>query len=436
MTNNSTSLDKGISLSGHEWRVIIAASIGNALEWFDLVVYGFFAVVISRLFFPTDNEVVSLLLTFATFAISFLMRPLGAIVIGIYADKAGRKAALTLAILLMMVGTFMIGIMPTYDSIGILAPIGIILARLMQGFSAGGEFGSATAYLAEHSPEHRGFFASWIATSQGATTFLAAVFGVTLTTLLTPEQLSSWGWRIPYFFGLLIGPVAYYIRLHLDETPEFQEAKEAKEVTETPLRDALASQKELLLVAIGAVIFITVSAYLLLYMPTYAVRELHLPASAIFTALIVTGLIQMFGTPFIGMWSDRHGYTPIMLAGAAIALVIAYPAFSLLLRFPSLTSLILFQIAIGIVMIMYYGALPALLTEVFPVQTRTTGMSVAYNLAVTFFGGFAPFIITSLIGLTGSSVAPAFYWMAAAAVSIAALMRVRQIFAGNRRIVG
>lgn len=436
MPSNPAASNGHVTMNRHEWRVIIAASIGNALEWFDLVVYGFFAVVISRLFFPTDNEVVSLLLTFATFAISFLMRPLGAIVIGIYADRAGRKAALTLAILLMMVGTLMIGIMPTYEAIGILAPVGIIVARLIQGFSAGGEFGSATAYLAEHSPEHRGFYASWIATSQGATTFLAAAFGVTLTTLLTPEQLSSWGWRVPYFFGLLIGPVAYYIRLHLDETPEFQAAQETQEVTQTPLRDALASQKELLLVAIGAVIFITVSAYLLLYMPTYAVRELHVPASAIFTALIATGLIQMFGTPFIGMWSDRHGYTPIMLAGAVIALAIAYPAFTLLLRFPSLTNLILFQITIGIVMIMYYGALPALLTEIFPVQTRTTGMSVAYNLAVTLFGGFAPFIIIWLIGVTGSSVAPAFYWMAAAAASIVALVRIRVIFAGNERIVG
>ncbi|KNB21538.1 membrane protein, partial [Salmonella enterica subsp. enterica serovar Typhimurium] len=207
--------------SPHAWRVIVSASIGNALEWFDLVVYGFFAVTIAKLFFPTGNDTVSLLLTLGTFGVSFFMRPLGAIVIGAYADRAGRKAALTLSIVLMMVGTLLIAIMPTYAAIGVLAPVGIVIARMVQGFSAGGEFGSATAFLAEHAPQRRGFFSSWQVASQGLTTLLAAGFGALLTGNLSPEAMASWGWRIPFFFGLLIGPVAYYIRRRLDETPEF-----------------------------------------------------------------------------------------------------------------------------------------------------------------------------------------------------------------------
>lgn len=201
------------------WRTVVAASIGNALEWFDLVVYGFFAVVISKLFFPAGNDTVSLLLTLGTFGVSFFMRPLGAIVLGAYADRAGRKAALTLSILLMMVGTLIIAILPTYQSIGLAAPLILVVARLMQGFSAGGEFGSATAFLAEHVPGRRGYFASWQIASQGLTTLLAALFGMVLTGKLSPEQMASWGWRVPFFFGLLIGPVAWYIRTKLDETP-------------------------------------------------------------------------------------------------------------------------------------------------------------------------------------------------------------------------
>jgi MHS family proline/betaine transporter-like MFS transporter len=184
------------------WRLVMAASIGNALEWFDLVVYGFFAVIIARLFFPAGNDTVSLLLTLGTFGVSFFMRPLGAIVLGTYADRAGRKAALTLSILLMMIGTLVIVLLPTYASIGMAAPLILVAARLVQGFSAGGEFGSATAFLAEHEPARRGFFASWQVASQGLTTLLAAGFGAVLTHQLTPQQLDAWGWRVPFLFGL------------------------------------------------------------------------------------------------------------------------------------------------------------------------------------------------------------------------------------------
>ncbi|AHB05682.2 MULTISPECIES: MFS transporter [Pandoraea] len=409
--------------SPHAWRVIVSASIGNALEWFDLVVYGFFAVTIAKLFFPTGNDTISLLLTLGTFGVSFFMRPLGAIVIGAYADRAGRKAALTLSILLMMVGTLLIAVMPTYASIGVLAPVGIVIARMVQGFSAGGEFGSATAFLAEHAPQRRGFFSSWQVASQGLTTLLAAGFGALLTGNLSAEAMASWGWRVPFFFGLLIGPVAYYIRRRLDETPEFLDI----EPTQSPLRDTFASQKERLMLAIGVVVMATVATYLVLYMPTYAVKQLGLPSSAAFSAVLLTGVVQLIVAPIVGHWSDTHGRIKPMLSAAVALLILVYPMFHYLDAHPTFGSLMVFQIVLGLLMTTYFGALPALLTELFPVQVRTTGLSLGYNIAATVFGGFAPFIITWLIGATGNKLAPSFYLIFAAVISIAALLRSRSL---------
>ncbi|ADG14573.1 major facilitator superfamily MFS_1 [Paraburkholderia atlantica] len=406
----------------NSWRAVVAASIGNALEWFDLVVYGFFAVTISKLFFPAGNDTVSLLLTLGTFGVSFFMRPLGAIVIGAYSDRAGRKAALTLSIMLMMGGTLIIAILPTYQSIGLAAPLILVLARLMQGFSAGGEFGSATAFLAEHEPGRRGFYASWQMASQGLTTLLAAGFGALLTGGLSPEQMTSWGWRVPFFFGLLIGPVAFYIRTKLDETPEFL----AAETTQTPLRDTFATQKLRLVIAMGVVILGTVSSYLMLFMPTYGVRQLGLAPSVAFSAIAVTGLIQMVFSPVAGHWSDLHGRTRIMLGAAVLLFVLVYPAFAFLIAHPSFGTLIVWQIVFGFLVSGYFGATPGLLSEIFPVQTRTTGMSLAYNIAVTIFGGFGPFIIAWLISVTGSKAAPSYYVMFAALLSIAALIGARR----------
>lgn len=404
------------------WRIIAAASIGNALEWFDLVVYGFFAVTIAKLFFPSENESVSLLLTLGTFGVSFFMRPLGALVLGVYADRVGRRATLTLAIMLMMLGTLIIAIMPTYETIGIWAPIGIVVARMIQGFSAGGEFGSATAFLAEHTPNRRGFFSSWQVASQGVTTLLAAGFGAGLNAWLSAEQMADWGWRIPFFFGLLIGPVAYYIRTQIDETPEFL----ATERSTAPLRETFTEHRLRLVLAIGTVVLGTVATYLVLFMPTYAVKHLGIPATAAFAATLVTGVVQLIVSPFVGHWSDRHGRTGVMMVSAVLFLVCIYPLFMLLAGSPNLGTMIVVQIVIGILLSGYFGALPALLTDLFPTQTRTTGMSLAYNIAVTVFGGFAPFIIVWLIATTGNKFAPSFYLMFAALISLSALVAVRR----------
>ena len=403
------------------WRAVISSSIGNALEWFDVLLYSAMAVTIAKLFFPTENQTVSLLITFATFGVSFFMRPLGAVVIGAYSDRVGRKAALTLSILLMMIGTLLIAIMPTYAQIGLLAPAGIVLARLLQGFSAGGEFGSSTAFLVEHAPHRRGFFSSWQVASQGLSIVLAALAGALLSSQLSTEQLESWGWRLPFFFGLLIGPAGYYIRKNLEESPEFAQAS----ATATPLRDIMASQKMQLLIGSGSVIMATVSVYLVVYMPTYAVKQLGMTSTASFSATILAGVIMLLFSPLVGHLSDKYGRTPFMLSSSVLFVLLTYPLFSWLSHNPSFINLLLVQGVIGLLMTMYFASMPALLSDIFPVQTRGTGMSLSYNIAVMIFGGFAGMTITWLIAVTENKLAVTFYVIGGALLSVIATLAAR-----------
>jgi Arabinose efflux permease len=397
--------------------VIVAASIGNALEWFDLVVYGFFAVSISKNFFPAGTESFSLLLALGTFGISYVIRPVGALVLGAYADRAGRKQSMLVSIVLMMIGTLMIAVMPPYASIGVWAPVGILVSRLIQGFSAGGEFGSTTALLVEHAPERRGFMSSWQFASQGLTTVIASLFGLVLSTQLTPEQLDSWGWRLPFLFGLLIGPVGFYIRKFVDEGEEFKKP----DSTARPVRDVIGTQKSRVMMAVGALVMSTVAGYLILYMPTYAIKQLHLPASVGFAATLTGGIVLTVLTPIVGHLSDRLGRIKIMISAALAYAITIAPAFMLLERFPSFTVLMLVMLWLGALKAIYFGALPALMSEAFPPATRATGLALSYNLGTAIFGGFTPVVVAWLISMTGSKLAPSFYLMVCAAVSLVAL---------------
>ena len=421
MNTPGTTVSASAQKPAHIYQLIVAASIGNALEWFDLLIYGYFAVTISRLFFPARNETVSLLLALGTFGISYLARPFGAIFLGAYADRAGRKASLLLSIVLMMVGTFLMLIVPGYASIGILAPIIVLLARLMQGFSVGGEFGSATAFLVEHGSDRKGFFASWQWAGQGLAALIASAFGVALTTLLTRPQLESWGWRTPYLFGLLIGPVGLYIRRRVSETPEFLAIKPSR----TPVRDLLTKQWDRVLLAIGAVVVSTSANYLILYMPTYAVKSLRLPQSTGFIATLIGAFILTFGAPMIGHWSDKVGRSRIMMATTVLFIITTYPVFSLLTAHATMATIIVTVAWMSLLKTGYSGALPAFLAECFPAQTRATGLSLSYNVGVPLFGGFAPFYITWFIVLTGSNMAPALYMIFTAVLGLAALLVAR-----------
>lgn len=406
-----------------QWRVIAAASIGNSLEWFDFVVFGFLAATMAKLFFPPGDDTIALLLTFATFGVTFLVRPLGAVVLGAYGDRRGRKAALILTIILMALGTLLIAFTPTYASIGIWAPLVVLVARVLQGLSVGGEFGTATAFLAEQDPQRRGFLASWQFASQGLTTALATGFGAALTTMLTPAQLEAWGWRIPFVFGLVIAPVAYYIRTRLSETPEFVLTSPA----DAPLRELVAGQKHRLLLCLGVIVVSTVLMYTILFMPTFAIRQLGLPPSGAFLAGLLTGAIQVGVIPVIGALSDRYGRTAFGLVAAVAILLLIYPMFAWMVAVPTLQTLLLVQALMGVLSAVYLGGLAGLFAELFPTRTRTTGLSIGYALAVAIFGGFAPFISAWLIATTGNRIAPSFYVMVASIISIGSLIVARRL---------
>jgi MHS family proline/betaine transporter-like MFS transporter len=404
-------------------RMIVAAMIGNVLEWFDFVVYGFFAVTIAEVFFPAGNAYVSLLITFGAFGLAYFVRPLGAIVIGSYTDRAGRKAGLLLSILLMMIGTSLMALTPGYATIGIAAPIMITLARLLQGFSVGGEFGSAVSFLAEHAGDRRGFSASWAFATGGMITMLASLFGIALTTLLSHEQLVSWGWRIPYIFGMLVGPAGLYIRSKMAETPEFLEAEKPETI---PFADLLRRDPIPVLLGLGISIISNASFYILAYIPTYGVKTLHLPQSTGFTATLVGGLVLAVGCPLFGHWSDKISRPSIMVVTCWLFLLTPYLAFYLMAAWPSLATCIIAVAWLQLIKAGYSGVLPSLMSDQFPVDTRAVGVALGYSVSVSVFGGLAPLIATWLIATTGDSLSPSYYLMFCAALSLVALVAIQR----------
>ena len=414
-------------------RLIVAATIGNVLEWFDFVVYGFFAVTIAEVFFPAGNPTVSLLITFGAFGLAYFVRPLGAIVVGGYTDRAGRKAGLLLSIALMMIGTTLMAVTPSYATIGIAAPIIITLSRLLQGFSVGGEFGSAVSFLAEHGGGRRGFAASWQFATGGMITVLASLFGVALTTLLTHQQLVDWGWRIPYFFGMLVGPAGLYIRAKVVETPEFVEAELPPTI---PISDLLRRYPLPVLLGLGISIISNSSFYILAYIPTYGVKTLHLPQSTGFTATLIGGLILAIGCPLFGHWSDKISRPLLMVIACWLFVLTSYPAFWLMAAWPSLAACIIAVAWLQLVKAGYSGVLPSLLSEQFPVEVRAIGVSFGFSIAVSIFGGLAPLVATWLIAQTGDSLSPSYYLIFTALLSLISLIAIRRRTARRDRTLG
>lgn len=414
-------------------RAVIAAVVGNTLEWYDFAVYGFFALTLAKLFFPAGDATVSLLLTVATFGVGFVMRPVGALVLGTLADRRGRKVALSLTILLMAVGTAMIGLAPTYATAGAWAPAIIVLARLIQGFSAGGEIGGATAFLVEHAPpERRGLYASWQQASQAGALLLGSLTGALLIGFLPQVELEAWGWRVPFLMGLLIAPVGLYIRSRVDETEAFKailrERAARPETAFSPLRDTLDRHRGAVIAGFGITIAWTVCTYFFLVsMPTYAVRQLGVPQSASLLANSVGLVLIVVLAPVFGAWSDRVGRRPIMLVSALGILLVSWPLLFWLTNQPGAFNLVLAQIVFAVLIAGFSGPAPAAMAELYPPAMRSTGLSIAYNLAVTIFGGFAPFITTWLIARTGSALAPSWYVMLAAAISLTALISSRNL---------
>ena len=404
-------------------RAVIAATVGNMLEWYDFTIYAAFAVPISKSFFPADSEVVSLLLGFVTFGLGFVARPFGAAFLGGYADRRGRRDALSLTILLMAFGTGIIALCPSYDSIGISAPLIILLARLIQGFSAGGEIGGAVSTLVEHAPpERRGLFASFQQMSQGGSTMLSGLVAMTIALVLPADAVAAWGWRLAFVVGLLIAPVGLYIRRELEDAPLFKQNISHEQGA--PIRIVLRDHWRAVVTGMLIVMLWTVAQYIANYFPTFAVRELKVSLSQSYLGPLVVGAVLLF-CPLVGILSDRYQRKRVMMVGALGLLLVAYPAFSFLIAAPSTERLVATQIAVAVFMLIYTAPASAVLAELFPTPVRATGISLTYSLGVAVFGGFTPAIITALIGWTAQPVSVAFYLMAAALISLVTVVTLK-----------
>lgn len=401
-------------------RIVAAAVAGNLLEFFDFTVYSFFALTIAKLFFPATDPVVSALLSLSAFAIGFVARPVGGFVLGRYADRRGRRAALTLTIALMGLGSAIIGLAPTFASIGLAAPIIIVCAHLLQGFAQGGEFGAATATLLETgSAGSRGFRASWQLASQGAAALMGSGLAAILTYQLSSEALLAWGWRVPFLLGTLIMPVGIYLRRHIVEEPV------AIARSRVALAPALVKKWFL---TVFAIMGMTVATYVMMYyIPTYAIQYLHLPRRT--TVLVATAapLVSLVMCPLWGALSDRmRARKPLTMIGRAVLILLLYPGFWLMNHFPSagvVTTLI-------IVLMFFYtmGSAPAyaLMPENFPRHVRAGYLASAYAVAVSVFGGTAQLVVAWLIRVTGSTMAPAWYMIACVIVSLAAVSMLEE----------
>jgi MFS family permease len=399
-------------------KLVVATSLGNALEWFDISVYAYFATYLSKAFFPTKDPTTSLLLTFGSFALTFLARPIGGVLLGTYADRYGRKASLLLSITMMTCGTSAVALMPSFEQIGVLAPLLVILARLVQGFSAGGEFGSSTAFLVEHMPGRRGFVASWQFASQGMSSLLGAGFGALLTSTLSTEALQSWGWRVPFLFGALIGPVGLYIRNRIDDA-----TAPPAEKHDTPIRNVLETQKFRVLLGVGAIATATSVNYLIVYMPTYVVKALHLSPTVGYLAAFAAGIASITLNPVAGWLSDRVGRTTYLIIMCTVLLFAIFPVFLLLASKPGGIVIVLTVLLLGSLKALYLGAVAALMSELFPPSTRATGLGLSYNIGVTAFGGSGPAIVTWLGTFAAiGDLAPGYFLTAVCLFSLWALI--------------
>jgi len=412
-------------------RAILAASIGNALEWYDFSVYALFAIYIAKNVFVGSDGVAALISAFLIFGVGFIARPVGAVVLGAYADRAGRRAALTLSLVIMAGGTLCIAVAPPYAALGVGAPLLVLCGRLLQGLSAGGEIGGAVSFLVEHAPaERRGRYAAWLQASMAVSNILGALVAATLATLLSPAQLTAWGWRIPFILGLAIAPVGLWLRASLEETPAFEAARErAPERRHLlgPVRDILVEEPRALGIAVGVSIVWVIAVYtLIIYMPTYMQRSLGFPPSEVFTASVVGNIAMACGCIAAGRIADRFGRVRTVRLGALLLLLSTFPLLAWIAAARTVTALFVGQTLFCLIVSVFAGSAPAVLASLFPTRLRSTGVSLSYNFAATLFGGFAPAVLTFLTESTHTPMAPAFYVVAAAAVSLVALAQIRR----------
>ena len=400
-------------------RAIMSCGIGQIFEIYDFLIYAFMALPLAKAFFPSGDPVAALLATFATFAVGFVMRPVGAVVIGHYGDRHGRRAALVVTIGLMATATGVVGLIPSYASWGLAAPIILTICRMLQGFSTGGEWGGAAAFLVEYAPaDRRGLIGSYQQAATALGLLFATFVAYILTALMDPAAFTAWGWRIAFLVGFVLGPIGYYLRTRVEETPAYERTVSQQEVSQSPLRVAFTEFSTPVYAAFGLSIIGCVINYVyIIFLPSFAQQQLHIAPSTTYLSTIIAGLIYLFVTPAMGGLSDRIGRKAMFFGVSALSVLLAYPLFLLLVSMPNATGLILTQAIASLLLTMYTGPICAVLSEMFPTRVRYTALSVSYGFAVAIFGGFAPYISTFLIRASGDPLAPAFYVMFAGVLS-------------------
>lgn len=406
-------------------RAILAAGIGNVIEWYDFAVYGYLATVIGALFFPTASE--QLLLSFATFGVGFVMRPVGSIVLGHVGDRVGRRTALVFTIVVMGVSTTLIGVLPTYAVIGVWAPVLLVVLRLLQGLSAGGEWGGSASFMVEYArSDRRGFIGSWQQFTIVTALLLGAAAGTAVSGALSQDALYAWGWRIPFLAGFLVIPVGLYLRWRIPDTPKFRELKQERQVERAPLLTMVRSYWRDILRAFGFTVVWTVAYYIFLtYLPTYLETEVGLSKTFSLAATMIELAFMALLVPFAGLLSDRLGRRklPLMIS-CGLFIVLPLPLFAV--AGASSAAVIVIVLVFAASLALFSGPGPAAIAELFSTEVRYSALSIPYNIAVALFGGFAPFIATLLIQTTGSRLAPTFYVMAAAVVSLLTIATFRE----------
>ncbi len=409
-------------------RAATASFIGNFVEWFDYASYGYLATIIATVFFPSGDHATALLQTFAVFAMSFVLRPIGGVIWGTLGDRRGRRWALSWSILIMSGASFCIGLLPTYAAVGAAAPLGLLLLRMTQGFSASGEYAGASAFLAEYAPtSRRGIYTAIVPASTAVGLMAGSLLVAIMTATLTDGQLETWGWRVPFLLAGPLGLVGRYIRVHLEDSPTFREmAERANHHESTPVVEVVRDYWREMLIALGVASLNAVGFYLVLsYMPTYLSEELGVGKTASFLAATGTLFVYIFSIFIMGHFSDSWGRRRMLMAASALFIVLTVPLFHAL-GVSSLGVIVLIDILFGIMLTINDGTLPTFLAELFPTHVRYTGFAITFNTANALLGGTAPLVATWLIGATGSTAAPAWYLTAWAAIALVAMWRSKE----------
>ncbi|HWL96449.1 MAG TPA: MFS transporter [Nocardioidaceae bacterium] len=402
-------------------KAVLGAAIGNAVEWFDFACYGFLATTLAQVFFPSQDDTTAVLNTFAVFAAAFFVRPLGGLFFGRLGDRVGRRRTLSSVILLMSAATCGIGVLPSHEQAGMVATVLLVALRLLQGFSAGGELGGGAAFLAEYAPaKRRGFLVSWVEFTTVIGFLLGSLVVLGLTVVASEQQMVDWGWRIPFLIAAPLGIVGLFIRLRLEETPEFRSLAAEGKVARSPIREVLTQSRRSILVATILSALIHAGFYMLLvYLQTYATEEIGLSSGVASLSTTLSLLVGLIAIPFVGRLSDRVGRRPVMAVGAGALVTLTYPLF-LLMNTGSASLAIAGQAGLGLLFAIYLPVSVCVLTELFPTRTRYGGLSIAYNIAAALFGGTAPYLATWLISVTGDPLSPAWYMIGVSAMALVA----------------